>query len=268
MARDFFKNLPNTTTPITAPRLNGLLDGDEAMGNIVADSIQGKNLFNKNNVFVGIIYSNGGIGSSSAEEQSCRYSDYIPITKNKITLSGINTSGGGNLIEYNSNKEKIDNWNTSNRTLTLNANTKFIRMSIKSNDLNTAQLEYGESATQYSEYQGIGYVSGNNSNGNYIKYDDGTLIQWGKVFKNIALTNYSETSQWYYDDGHGVNFPIDFIDTNYYLNVIATAGYSITLNVYSIQQLNVSRGNFNLSCKVNYSSNDYPFTWFAIGRWK
>lgn len=48
MAREFFKNLPNTTTPLTAPRLNGLLDGDEPMGNIVVDSVRTKNLFNIN----------------------------------------------------------------------------------------------------------------------------------------------------------------------------------------------------------------------------
>ena len=47
MAREFFKNLPNTTTPLTAPRLNGLLDGDEPMGNIVVDSIKGKNMFDE-----------------------------------------------------------------------------------------------------------------------------------------------------------------------------------------------------------------------------
>lgn len=49
MARDFFKNLPDTTTPLTAPRLNGLLDGDEAMGNIVVDSVKTKNIFNSDN---------------------------------------------------------------------------------------------------------------------------------------------------------------------------------------------------------------------------
>ena len=46
MAREFFKNLPNTTTPLSASRINGLLDGDEAMGNVVVDSIRGKNLLN------------------------------------------------------------------------------------------------------------------------------------------------------------------------------------------------------------------------------
>ena len=46
MAKEFFKDLPNTTTPLTADRLNGLLDGEEAMGNLVVDSIRSSNLFN------------------------------------------------------------------------------------------------------------------------------------------------------------------------------------------------------------------------------
>lgn len=47
MAKQFFKDLPDTSTPLNASRLNGLLDGDEALGNIVIDSISSKNFFNK-----------------------------------------------------------------------------------------------------------------------------------------------------------------------------------------------------------------------------
>jgi hypothetical protein len=49
MAKEFFKDLPNTTTPLTASRLNGLLDGEEAMGNLVVDSIKTKNMAVINN---------------------------------------------------------------------------------------------------------------------------------------------------------------------------------------------------------------------------
>ena len=74
MAREFFKNLPNTTTPVTAPRLNELLDGDEAMGNIVVDSIRGKNLFNVNNITTLV----NGSGATSS----------INYTNKTITLTG------------------------------------------------------------------------------------------------------------------------------------------------------------------------------------
>lgn len=47
MAREFFKNLPDTSTPLNASRLNGLLNGNEAMGSIVVDDIKSSNLFDK-----------------------------------------------------------------------------------------------------------------------------------------------------------------------------------------------------------------------------
>ena len=46
MARQFFSDLPDTSTPLRASRLNGLLDGEEALGNLVVDSIRSKNIFN------------------------------------------------------------------------------------------------------------------------------------------------------------------------------------------------------------------------------
>lgn len=59
MAREFFKNLPDTSTPLTAERLNGLLDGEEAMGNLVVDSIKNKNLLSLTNLV------NNGTGRTS-----------------------------------------------------------------------------------------------------------------------------------------------------------------------------------------------------------
>lgn len=45
MSKEFFKNLPDTSTPLNASRLNGLLNGDEAMGTIMVEGIKSKNLF-------------------------------------------------------------------------------------------------------------------------------------------------------------------------------------------------------------------------------
>lgn len=44
MAKEFFKNLPDTTTPLNAQRMNNFLNGEEAMGSIVVDDITCKNL--------------------------------------------------------------------------------------------------------------------------------------------------------------------------------------------------------------------------------
>lgn len=110
--------------------------------------------------------------------------------------------------------------------------------------------------------------SGSNSNGNWIKYSDGTLIQYGKVTKPIDIKNKSSASNWYYDDGYIINFPLAFFDANYFADVICATGSLITLNIYSITTFETSYCKFNLSSNVEYSNSNYFFRWFAIGRWK
>ena len=64
MSREFFKNLPDTTTPLNAQRMNSFLNGNEAMGSIVVDDISCKNLFNINNLTLetgSVDYSTGVI---------------------------------------------------------------------------------------------------------------------------------------------------------------------------------------------------------------
>ena len=264
MAREFFKNLPNTTTPLTAPRMNALLDGDEAMGNIVVDSIQGKNLFDKNNAVVGKLLSNGNISASTSDEQNCRCSNYIEITRgNKITISGTNVADVGCLCEYDTSLNFIDFWTTNNRTITLNANTKYVRFSISKNDLNTTQLEYGDSATDYSEYKGLGYVSGSNSNGSYMKFDDGTLMCWKDYSIYTTIENtwgaLYESSTFYVGDlaipfvGHW-----DFI-------VSQQSGPG--------SMLEVGWGSNGISINIasaarRTTATTYHFTVMGLGRWK
>lgn len=64
MSREFFKNLPDKTTPLNSQRMNGFFNGEEAMGSIVVDDISCKNLFNINNLTLeigSINYSTGTI---------------------------------------------------------------------------------------------------------------------------------------------------------------------------------------------------------------
>ena len=70
------------------------------------------------------------------------------------------------------------------------------------------QLEKGTVATNYSEYKGIGYTSGQNANGSWIKFEDGTMIcdiireydftttkPWGALYESdyINLGNLPQT---------------------------------------------------------------------------
>ena len=110
--------------------------------------------------------------------------------------------------------------------------------------------------------------SGSNDNGSWIKYSDGTLIQYGNVTKSINVKTKSGSSGWYYDDGYAINFPINFSDTNYFAEVKPAISSLITLNVYSITNYKNSICEFNLSSNIEYNNSNYKFRWFAIGRWK
>lgn len=110
--------------------------------------------------------------------------------------------------------------------------------------------------------------SGSNENGSYIKFNDDTLIQWGKTQKNITLNTKSSSTQWYYDDGYKINLPVSFVDNNYFANVSNYYSGNITLNVYSINSRSASNFEFSLSCSIAITNTNAEFGWFAIGRWK
>lgn len=112
------------------------------------------------------------------------------------------------------------------------------------------------------------FESGSNENGNYIKFNDGTLIQWGKVTKSVTINNLSSAAQWYYDDGYKINLPVSFVDNNYFANVSNYYSGNITLNVYSVTSRSASGFEFNLSCSIAVTNANVEFGWFAIGRWK
>lgn len=52
------------------------------------------------------------------------------------------------------------------------------------------QIEEGTDTTNYSEYKGIGYTSGQNENGHWVKYDDGRMECFGELlYENVAIIN-------------------------------------------------------------------------------
>lgn len=110
--------------------------------------------------------------------------------------------------------------------------------------------------------------SGSNDNGSWIKYSDGTMIQYGSIKKNVSITTLSNSGKYYYQDDINIILPINFIDSNYYSNVIAVKNQNGSQNVYSVRNKTQSKFDFCLSSLISYSSNDNTFWWFAIGKWK
>ena len=52
--------------------------------------------------------------------------------------------------------------------------------------------------------------SGSNDKGRWIKYSDGTLIQYGNLTTSLNIKTKSGSSGWYYADGYAINCPINF----------------------------------------------------------
>ena len=127
-----------------------------------------------------------------------------------------------------------------------------------SSDLNT-NLETKITAVG----DGITESGGSDAN-RYIKFRDGTLIQWcNVVVAHETITNQNiGTYGWSYYGGSLVKtFPIPFIDNNY--NVIGTS--NSWRSACTIWKTSVSQCTVLL---LSPASNSSPVSVIAIGRWK
>ena len=288
MAREFFKNLPNTTTPLTAPRLNNLLDGGEAMGNIIVDSIQTKNMIP--GWFYGGLDSTNGSETASTDARRTGYIDVDFTNTTNYYISGMPQSSTNIrhfICAYNSSKqflgrtggslgttENITSSVFTNGTPQGTGDVKYIRINIYSgaSDSSTTnvQLEKGSSATSFVEGKALGYVAGSTENGNYIKYDDGTLIQWasttissisintawGSLYKSSSSTPFS-------------NYPISFVG-NYSLTITGISDANTKL-WWVVKSQDKGASNVRGICLVSAESlslSNARLDYVAIGRWR
>lgn len=296
MARNFFNNLPNTTTPLTAPRLNALLDGDEPMGNIKVDSIQTKNMIGG--------WFDGGIDDTTGADTATHdlRTDYIPVdftTNSNYRISGLPNATYRNFVcAYNSSKQFLGRTGASIiATRGLNSgsftagtpqgtgNIAYLRVRVYSTPPESAvadvQMEVGASTTTFAQSKYLGYISGSNANGNYIKYDDGTLIQWGTIPKTELVQSDSSI----YTTVQGIKFyrsniayhdlPIAFINSNYAVSIIVKNGSSGTrLNTTRLSTKNLNQFGIQLIGVESFTSDGTAYTnldeveWEAIGRWE
>ncbi len=120
------------------------------------------------------------------------------------------------------------------------------------------------------------------SNGiTYLKFSDGTLIQYGVIEKTwfLAPETYSSTVQgitWYRSEAPTVTFPINFIDSNYALTLTVNSNYTPGVRVYMPRIQNKSTTYFapQLTSVDNFIENGNAYvalrnlSWVAIGKWK
>lgn len=111
-------------------------------------------------------------------------------------------------------------------------------------------------------------VSGSNANGNFIKYDNGILIQWGNYDTGHKAFTTSYGNIYYDNTTHQINFPETFVGDRPTVSLTAYLPGGL-----GGANLRSEPSASSVNCYV-YSVSSYTFSsnvkisWLAIGRWK
>ncbi len=119
--------------------------------------------------------------------------------------------------------------------------------------------EQGKTLAGLSLYAGDPY--GSNSNGEYIKYEDGTMMCWGSGSESSAT--FSGTGSVYYRNLSTYTFPATFYAApQVFVNcAFANVGMGVARNIGT-----TTFGGWVMSAVS--SARSIAVGWFAIGRWK
>lgn len=109
---------------------------------------KGKNFFNKNRVFDGYRLDSAG---SLFSHTGYSATDFIDVTANTNYVVNWSVQTMECICYYDETKTFISR-NTSNSAFTTPANCKYIRASVESTKINTAQIELGSTSTSYEAY--------------------------------------------------------------------------------------------------------------------
>lgn len=246
-------------------------------GKLTVGNIEAKNLFNENmaknitNYSVyGSLTSPNWISFKLILKPNTKYtfsrtdnSGYGSNHYLNLNLDG-NTNNGGIFIIHSGDPNQCRQtytFTTASDGVLLFTWTDFAGNS--QNSLNTlwsflkkVQIEESETATDYTEYQGIGYTSGSNANGSWVKYADGRMEC---TKHDVSTVGGQLTAQ--------VNFPATFVDNK--ITIITTSKYYHTLGVV-FTVAGVTTTKFDVYPRYNNATCQQAesFGYIAIGRWK
>lgn len=190
-----FENLPSTNTPLDADNLNDMQSNIEksvvAVGKTQPSTNEnvwikkGKNLFDKNNVLNGYRFSSDGALYADSDFSA---TDYIEVNSG----TQYTVSWAIHIVQcvcyYDENKNFISR-NGSEKTFTTPENCRYIRASVATANINSAQIEQG-SQTTYEPYVEKEILVKNN-NGVFEKFfnADNLNFSFGKGIRNNSLTS-------------------------------------------------------------------------------
>ena len=200
--KDFFKNLPDESTPFEADRFNELLNGEEAMESIAVDDITSKNVFNKDAATKGYRISKDD-GTLVANE-AVGVSGSIDVTgKTKLIVSGTTISYTNGGAFFDSFKNYISGFTSAEMLAGVNipSTAKYVRINTLLTELDTTQVEFNSKKTDFTPYKKFGYNS-DESMGKIIvddissnnKLDINSLVK-GHIISSTGEIATTETSQ-------------------------------------------------------------------------
>ena len=185
MAKEFFKDLPDTSTPLTAARINGLLNGEEAMGSISVENVVSKNLIS--NFTPGKFY-NYVLQQFEYNTQNFSATDFINVDIGATYIFSHALNGnGGSIMLFDNNKNYLEmiNSDTILTPFTITNNScKYIVINTYDSNGNPSvnetwmQLEKGSTATSYVPYLNLQEVQEN------------TIVN----FKRLTITGTSDSN--------------------------------------------------------------------------
>lgn len=241
---------------------------EEAILNPVVESIKSKNLLDENGAII-----LGSVGFPVYLEAGKTYtiSSNLPIYWFKISNNRDGENGGEWLAadgytEYTFICTKsypyafigIDKDNPYNLPSNVEAyaNYKF-------------QIEEGTVATKHSNYKGIGYTSGQNENGHWVKYDDGRMECFGELlYENVAIINADYGT--YYAQLEPKPFAMSFKSNPICVMQVDSVApaYALWLRSTDTGASATKTNKLLVTSMASCTANKIKIHYHAIGRWK
>lgn len=192
MAKEFFKDLPDTSTPLSATRINGLLDGEESMGSIVVEDIKSKNLFDKNKV----LFNAELVAATGATKSNSTYfvSDFMDVKGlSNVYLSSTGKTAGSSNCFYDENKQFIKNIPAITGKIPVPENSVYMRFNCLISEIdNDIQVEAGTIRTNYNKHinfdndivQVTDFITANNG---YTLMEQNIFRQGNHYFGDVVI---------------------------------------------------------------------------------
>ena len=282
----------------------GYIDGEESMGNIIVEDIQNKNLFNINDITyqanINVTISNntitiaygGGMTSlvdfNSIDNTNNKYilsyncsynkSRYllIPYNSSNQVITNLSLTGFTYNSSYNAYYKDFENNTDISDTFELPNTVSYFRIGLINMDstnqnnvtYSNIQVEKGETTTDYIEYKEYGYKKGSNSNGSWIKYDDGTLICYKKISVSATFSSSQKWgSMWESNALDLGDYPYSFIE----IPILNITNASTSGGFYECieNKTNTKIGKVYMCRPDDINATiSYTFDIIAIGKWK